>query len=255
MLGCGVALAAAFSVREELWLRADEGLGYALGIAGLSCTVLLLLYSLRKRVPALHGAAPIRWWFQSHMALGLIGPTAILLHSNFQLASLNGRIALASMALVVASGVVGRVLYARVHRGLFGRRREFEPLLREAREGFGAVEGIARHIPELGAELASFERRATEAPTGALHGIGRFLSIGLVRGRLAARAVKALRLARPANHAVLEGELLEWLDRAAELARFRGYERMLSIWHAVHLPLCILLFGAAAALVLAVHRY
>ena len=255
VLVCGSALAWGFLQSEELWIRPDEGLGYALGIAGLSWMVVLLSYSLRKRVGWMHGWAPVRWWFQCHMALGLLGPTAILLHANFQLGSLNARIALASMALVVASGVVGRVLYARVHRGLFGRKRELEPLLRETREGFGAIAALSDQLPEVDAALADFERRATEPPIGWTDGLGRFLTIGFRRARLAQRAIRALRGADLPNGQVFESELIEWLDRAAEVARFRGYERLLALWHTVHLPLCILLFGAAAAHVLAVHMY
>lgn len=255
LLACGSALALGYRVREELLIRPDEGLGYALGIAGLACMTLLLTYSLRKRIGWMHGWAPLRRWFQTHMALGLIGPSAILLHANFELGSLNARIALASMALVVASGIVGRVLYARVHRGLFGRRREFEPLLRETREGFGPIAVISNLIPSIEAELVEFERLATEPPLRFTSGIARFFTIGVLRSRLARRAVAALREADPVHREALESELIEWLDRAAELGRFRGYERLLSIWHAIHLPLCILLFGAAAAHVLAVHMY
>ena len=254
-IGCGVPLVFGYRVREELWLRPDEGVGYALGIVGLSFMVLLLGYSLRKRVPLMQGKAPIRWWFQTHMALGLLGPSAILLHANFSLGSLNARIALASMALVVASGIVGRVIYARVHRGLFGRKRDFDPLLQETREGFGAVAAMTTHIPELEVDLLAFERRATEPPVSAWAGLSRFLSIGFQRGQLASRTVRALRAAAPPNLAILEGELVEWFDHAAELARFRGYERLLAVWHAVHLPLCVLLFGAAALHVVAVHMY
>jgi hypothetical protein len=255
VLACSAVLALGYRVREELLIRPDEGLGYALGIIGLACMTLLLSYSLRKRADWMHGIAPLRRWFQTHMALGLIGPSAILLHANFELGSMNARIALASMALVVGSGIVGRVLYARVHRGLFGRRREFEPLLVETREGFGPVAAMANLIPSIEAELVEFQRRATEPPLRFTSGIARFLTIGVSRSKLTRRAVAALREAKPVHREALESELIEWLDRAAELARFRGYERLLSIWHAVHLPLCILLFGAAAAHVLAVHMY
>jgi hypothetical protein len=36
---------------------------------------------------------------------------------------------------------------------------------------------------------------------------------------------------------------------------FRVYERLFSLWHAFHLPLCFLLFGAATVHVLAVQLY
>jgi hypothetical protein len=39
------------------------------------------------------------------------------------------------------------------------------------------------------------------------------------------------------------------------VAEFRAYERLFSVWHALHVPLCVLLFAAAAVHVLAVHLY
>jgi hypothetical protein len=39
------------------------------------------------------------------------------------------------------------------------------------------------------------------------------------------------------------------------VVRFVAWERLFSLWHGVHLPLCVILFGAAAAHVVAVHMY
>jgi hypothetical protein len=39
------------------------------------------------------------------------------------------------------------------------------------------------------------------------------------------------------------------------VARFSSYERAFALWHAFHLPFCIVLFGAAAVHVVAVHMY
>ena len=48
------------------------------------------------------------------MVLGILGPTLIILHSNFKIGSLNSRLALFTMLVVVASGIVGRYLYSQV---------------------------------------------------------------------------------------------------------------------------------------------
>ncbi|RIK90851.1 MAG: pyridine nucleotide-disulfide oxidoreductase, partial [Proteobacteria bacterium] len=61
------------------------------------------------------------------------------------------------------------------------------------------------------------------------------------RGRADARAV--------------ESALRAHLGAVRRLAAFAFYERVLSLWHAVHLPLCVLLFSAAAIHVIAVHLY
>ena len=36
---------------------------------------------------------------------------------------------------------------------------------------------------------------------------------------------------------------------------FGAYERVFALWHAIHLPLCVLLFTATAVHVIAVHMY
>ena len=46
-----------------------------------------------------------------------------------------------------------------------------------------------------------------------------------------------------------------YLAAVRRVAEFGAYEQLFSLWHAFHLPLCVLLFGAAAVHVLAVHLY
>ena len=108
-----IGVAFGWSRRDEFYVVPDEGLGYALGILGLALMLLLLLYSLRKRWSLLRDALPIRHWFHVHMALGILGPTAILYHSNFHLGSLNANVALVCMLVVSASGFVGRLIELR----------------------------------------------------------------------------------------------------------------------------------------------
>lgn len=79
--------------------------------------LLLILYPLRKRFRILHGLGRVTSWFRIHMVLGILGPTLIILHSNFKIGSLNSRLALFTMLVVVASGIVGRYLYSQVHKG------------------------------------------------------------------------------------------------------------------------------------------
>ena len=40
-----------------------------------------------------------------------------------------------------------------------------------------------------------------------------------------------------------------------KVAEFGTYERLFSLWHAFHLPFCVMLFLAAAVHVIAVHMY
>ena len=46
-----------------------------------------------------------------------------------------------------------------------------------------------------------------------------------------------------------------YVDGVRRVAEFDAYERLFSLWHAFHLPFCVMLFLAAAVHVVAVHMY
>lgn len=252
---CGLVLAVGWSAREELYLTAERGAGYALGILGLACLVALLGYSVRKRRRILSGSGKLKTWFRVHMLLGILGPTAILLHSNFQLGSTNSNIALASMLLVAGSGYIGRFLYARVHRGLFGERKALAQLQRDAEEGFGVVERIGELLPALADELDAQERWVLDRAPGFVGTLRRFFMAGPRSRALHRRCVLALRETGREDLWFLESALDDHLQVGVRVAQFAAWERLFSLWHAIHLPLAFLLFAAAAAHVVAVHLF
>lgn len=248
-----VVLSVGWSQRDETDWVAFEGVGYALGVAGLCLMVALLGYPLRKRWRVLSRAGKIRTWFHVHMVLGIVGPTAILLHANFQLGSLNARAALASMLIVAGSGFVGRFMYTRIHYEFQGRKATLEELRRDAsiHRGLG---GVLLDDAEIAAKLDAFEAWALEPSAGFGDRILRLLTLGLrtrqVRRDLRSR-LRRHGSARQALPAVLE-EYLRAIRRAGE---YRVYERGFALWHALHLPLAGLLYAAATVHVVAVHVY
>jgi hypothetical protein len=260
-LAAFAAAVVGWSTREEYYFVPSEGLGYALGIAGLAMMLLLLLYSLRKHWSPLHNAGPIQRWFHIHMALGILGPTAILFHSNFQLGSLNATVALACMLTVSLSGFVGRFIYTHVHFEYLGRLASVDELQSEARHEGRVLAAATRRAPEIGEILADFRERSL-APRGGLAARTRlFLTIGHRARVTRRRAMRAYRRTtrsgekgapsrRDVRRAVRKN--LRAVRRAGE---YSAYERAFSLWHALHLPFCVGLFLAAAVHVVAVHMY
>lgn len=250
---CTLVIVLGWSQRGEHYVSAEFGTGYALGIVGLAMMTLLLSYSARKHLRFMARWGPIRRWFHVHMALGLLGPTAVLVHCNFDLGSTNSAVALICMLLVSGSGVVGRVVYTRIHEQLSGRRRTVQELQQEIARGREALEkrGIA---PDLAARLAELERFATQSPAGPLSALWRFVAVGS-KARSAARSFR-----RASRGQVVRGEvsgdvLRSYLTALRSAARFSAYERTFALWHAFHLPLCFLLFASAGIHVFAVHSY
>ena len=95
--------------RQNLF-KAGDDVGYWIAVAGGLMMLALLSYPLRKYVRAFSRLGSIKGWFLVHMMLGICGPLLILLHSNFEIGSLNAGVAFFSMVIVALSGVVGRFL-------------------------------------------------------------------------------------------------------------------------------------------------
>ena len=148
-----LAILAGYLLRDISFITPESGLGYWLGIIGGSMMLALLLYPLRKRLRFLHIMGPTRHWFRMHMAFGLVGPLLILYHCNFQLGSVNSKVALYCMLLVAGSGIVGRHFYARIHRGLYGRKTSLRDLQQDLAVSNEKSHGLATLMPELVARL------------------------------------------------------------------------------------------------------
>ena len=254
--GSAVALAWGWNVRDEYYVSAESGLGYGLGILGLSFMVLLLLYSLRKRVRAMRSWGPIRYWFGIHMFLGVAGPVAILFHANFRLGSLNSTVSLVCVILVAASGLIGRFIYPKIHHGLYGHRASLRELRREADRWRDAVDSAVASLPEVSRELVAFETHALAEGCGHLVSVWRFAGFRL-RSRFVRR--RCMRLIRATGGGMdpsdAASELDAYLMAIRRIAQYSGYVRVFSLWHVFHLPFCVMLFLAAAIHVVAVHMY
>jgi hypothetical protein len=93
---------------------------HGLGVLGSTMLILLLLYSVRKRVRSLNNLGLLRRWLNIHIFFGITGPVFIILHSTLKL---NGLVSVSfwSMIAVALSGVVGRYLYIQIPRNLRGQ--------------------------------------------------------------------------------------------------------------------------------------
>ncbi|HEX6309529.1 MAG TPA: hypothetical protein VFZ69_15130 [Longimicrobiales bacterium] len=87
--------------------------GHGLGLAGFALMALGTAgYAWRKRRS---GPGSMQWWLQAHVVSGIIGPYLALLHTGFAFRGLAG-VAFLLVAVVVASGLVGRFAYTAVPR-------------------------------------------------------------------------------------------------------------------------------------------
>jgi len=258
------------------WLNSDQrhltpetGTGYYLGIIGSVMMLALLLYPLRKRFQALRIIGGVRSWFRLHMLLGVTGPALIVLHSNFSLGSFNSTVALVTMLIVAGSGFIGRFLYSRIHKGLYGRRTHVREFLDDASAFRATIFNDNPNASSVLQSLQEYEERRLGQSAGLIHSLWRVLTSRLASAGLR-RRVRTDICAMIDQHSVREG--WEHSTRTAWLKAYRKhvdnyfqavsraeafvvYERLFSLWHMLHLPLFIILMLAALVHVTAVHLY
>ena len=263
------ALSIAWMKRDDDIITPQNGLGYALGIAGSVMMLLLLLYPMRKRYPALSLLGGVPAWFRVHMILGIIGPTLIILHSNFGVGSLNSTVSLIAMLLVVVSGIIGRFLYAKIHRGLYGKRNDLTFVLQNVENIRLAMAFSDRSAQGIAAELSSFEAHAVGTRGGILASLAQ-LALFRPRSRRSRRivmrhaqsdiaiSIKAGTCSRrDARRRLndLRRDLRDYFNAAKAVTRFSLFEQLFALWHILHMPLFVLLVLTAIAHVIAVHLY
>jgi len=244
-------------------------LGYNLGLAGGVGLLFILLYPLRKRMRFLHTLGPTKWWFAMHMSCGILAPFLILLHSKFHIGSVNAGVALTSMLLVATSGFVGRFIYVRIHHGLYGTRISLAELQVQVGFNSGEVHSKLSFAPRVEQWLREFEATAVERPKNMVQGMWRFLTLGArarwARRRCTQEFARAYRMhARAAKWDAAQQQrhlaggkalIANFLAGAQRVAQFSRYERLFSLWHALHVPFLWMMVFSAIAHVVAVHAY
>ncbi len=219
-----------WSQREEYWYVAEEGLGYVFGITGLTLMALLLLYPLRKRWQIIRELLPIKYWFQMHMIFGVLGPVFILFHANFNHGSINSTVALYSMLLVAGSGLVGRFVYAQIHRGVYGEAIRYKDLVSNLE---------SNHVFETFVKDSTVQQLKTSLDSE---------QVGMVK------IIGTWSQLRGMKRSINEDARVA-LNTLLTMAKLRFFSRLFSWWHVFHLPIFFMMIITAAVHVVVVHMY
>jgi dihydropyrimidine dehydrogenase (NAD+) subunit PreT len=157
-------------------LGPSSSLGQAYGVAGTCLLLTNLLYLVRRRFARL-SVGSLRAWLDVHAFTGLFGGMLVVFHSAFQIRSTISLITIGSLFVVLATGVVGRFLYAlaprpdlrRLHRALerldqcgpgLGRilNQQVSLVARTSEPAHGSLLSVVLTLPAWRRELAA--RRA-----------------------------------------------------------------------------------------------
>jgi hypothetical protein len=268
LIAAAVAIAIGYATRKSDAIVPYEGLGYYLGIAGGSIMLLQILYSAVKRSRILRQVASPRTLFNAHMFLGLAGPITILYHCRFSWGAFNSNVALVTMALVVFSGITGRIIYRVVHSGLNDTRTDAHALLSHAQQLIGLTDADAGTSGEIAARLSEFASLQLQSAT--LRGqyeVARSIRLkkaeaqlkfsSLIRRVLSENASASgwSEIERQKRLAAADQHVKDFLDTTVRATQLLFWERLLSKWHYLHVPLYYLLVVSGLAHVVGVHWY
>jgi hypothetical protein len=276
MVGTALAILASYFVSHQI-RRADgkplytagDDVGYYLGLVGGLMMLALLSYPLRKYLQSFRGLGAVRHWFSVHMYLGLLGPILIIAHSTFRLASTNAAVALFCMLLVAGSGIVGRFIYVRIHRGLHGEKLTFKDL--QSKAGFESDEMHSKFhfVPDVERRLTEFQAYAMAENLGFANNALRLFTLGMRRRIVYQQCAMELRQVMQERAQIRRWDrekyrrrlgravalVDQFLSSVQRVSQFSLYDKLFRLWHVAHVPLVYLLVLSAIAHVVAVHMY
>ena len=216
--------------------RAAGTIGHGLGILGSFMIILLLLYSLRKRMNVLQRAGELRIWLRYHIFLGVAGPILITLHTAFKVGGLVA-VSYWSMVAVALSGFIGRYLYQQLPRNVLGEtlaveeiEARNEALLVELSTRFGMDDRAASLLEDIA--LRKLEHRS--APVA-------LILLPFLNGILARQLQRwALRYAE-GDRAAAAKLAKTWALQTRRLRLFDLIRDLFHFWHVFHKPFAFIM--------------
>ena len=115
-------------------LKPSGIIGHGLGIIGTTLIVIgVFIYMARKRIKAFTNIGVLKYWLEFHIFLCTLGPVLVLFHTAFKFGGIVA-VSFWSMAIVWASGIIGRYIYLQIPRSIEGRELNLQEV-KEMKEG------------------------------------------------------------------------------------------------------------------------
>jgi len=232
--------------------------GLAFGIAGTALILLLAFFGIRKRWYR-SAFGTLEQWMQSHIYLGLLAMVILLLHTGGRLQDKVAVTTLILVAIVVASGALGAILYVTIPRML----TEVESNL--------TVDEISDQLNQLGKSMARiasgrsapfqriYDELMKQSAPGVLAGWRLLFSwMGRKKRQDPADWARLIAVAPKEEQEELRQMLVVSRQRKELLLRLiyqQRYKNVLESWLYIHVPFTIALLVFAALHVAAVFYY
>lgn len=212
--------------------------GIIFAFVGTVMIFLNLGYLARRSLIQIEWLGSLHSWLSFHVLTGLLGPLLILVHSTFILRSAAATIAALALMVVVATGLLGRYIYAHTPRSLQGKELELAEIRR-------SLSVYRDSLKKLGMPMDAFDKTLT--PGGGQAQEGLIAGLGALFQDRRANVENYLRLRqavmnspelRPSAEEILRlgrkyFEECQWVARYHELRSLMSGWRFLHRWFAI----------------------
>jgi hypothetical protein len=232
-------------------LRPAGSRGLIYGIIGASMMILMLIYTLQKRMRLFGRRLPLRPFLDIHIFFGVIGPLLIVLHTSFKVQGLVA-VSFWSMVAVALSGYLGRYLYQQIPRTINDHElslNEIDDLSNQLSEKLRQRTGIDRE------SLDGISRTIEDACTAHANGVWMLVLKLIVKDLKRPWIQRGLRrkIARTRYRSRREVDaFFEIATKRALLKRRRlvlgQVQQLFHYWHVIHKPFAIIMY-----IIMAVH--
>lgn len=223
-------------------------IGHGLGIMG---TLLIITgvstYSIRKRIRRFQRIGKLQSWLRLHIFVCTLGAAWVILHTSFKLSGLVA-ISFWSMVLVVASGIFGRYIYARIPKTAEGSFWNLDQLQQERAILNRQLERAA------GLNFRDLREAGFEIHTGDRPSLGRAMALAFQYDFqfLTWRSHWKSLVGSQSLSSEQEAEVAEIVKRLVGNGRqqsiIQPFQRLFTYWQVFHVPMTAVMF-----IILAVH--
>ncbi len=238
-------------------LRPSGSVGMACGIAAVVLMLANLLYLARRSLLGSWLPGPLSAWMTAHVGTGILSLLLVLLHAGLAPKNTLGGHALAAMAVLIATGAIGRYFYSIVPRAANGKElelAEIDAIIAADLAKWDAVAGnFSQRVLEQIQQLTSFrwEHRGL---------------VARLRGLLHSRQTARERLRELHKEGLDAGLSTSQLDQITALAAraykaavgsayFEDLRAVLNSWRYLHRWIALLLVGLTIAHIALAIRY
>ncbi|MBX7100479.1 MAG: NAD(P)-binding domain-containing protein [Myxococcaceae bacterium] len=216
-------------------LKSAGNWGHGVGIVATGFMMSNFLYAVRKRWRRLKGLGPIRNWLTFHQFVGFMSPLVIAFHATFQSNNVLATATAASLAVVVATGVVGRFVFGLIPTA-DGRTLEYTEVVARWERLRRRVDSLMEGVTDPTSVRSVLARATDPATAGPLIPLLWRIPMDDRRSARLLRGARALFPSRDGFEAFADAfwrlNTLRW-----QVTFYRSLKRFMAIWRVLHVVL------------------